>query len=383
MVDNFYCSQKFTDLSVDLEKRLLYSCCTATPEKIDLSWLKQNPGQLFNTANLQQERQDMLDDRPVASCQQACWVPESRGLESRRTQHKTYQLTRTDVKTSGPEKLNIILGSTCNLTCVYCCKQYSTAWTRDIKNNGVYFDDPRFNLLLIDEILSRISQPEHERSEGFDVIVKELSNYKNLEEIVITGGEPFLYNRFPDLLNDLAGNENLLFYTGLGVDSRRLITQLDRINHKEKITAMVSAETCDQLYEFNRYNNTYQRFLENVEILQSHMTVKFFSVLSNLTIHGLAEFVERFPDPDSSYNFCNDPDYLSINVLDDHTKHQLAQEISDSQIKIKDSIVTNMMKPCSESQRQQLSSYLSQFAQRRNLSLDIFPSSMLQWLNLI
>ena len=383
MIDNFYCSQKFTDLSVDLEKRLLYSCCTATPEKIDLVWLKQNPGQLFNTANLQQERQDMLDNRPVTSCQQACWIPESRGLESRRTQHKTYHLTRTDVKTPEPEKLNIILGSTCNLTCVYCCKQYSTAWTRDIKNNGVYFDDPRFNLVLIDEILSRISQPEHERSEGFDVIIKELSNYKNLEDIVITGGEPFLYNRFPDLLNDLARNKNLLFYTGLGVDSRRLSTQLDRINHKEKITAMVSAETCDQLYEFTRYGNTYQKFLENLEILQTHVTVKFFSVLSNLTIHGLAEFVDRFPDTDSSYNFCNDPDYLGINVLDDRTKDQVAKKISDSQIKIKDSIVTTMMKPCSELQRQQLSSYLGQFASRRNLSLDIFPSSMLQWLNLI
>lgn len=383
MIDNFYCSQKFTDLSVDLEKRLLYSCCTATPEKIDLAWLTQNPGQLFNTANLQQERQAMLGNRPVTSCQQACWIPESRGLESRRTQHKTYHLTRTDVKTSEPEKLNIILGSTCNLTCVYCCKQYSTAWTRDIKNNGVYFDDPRFNLVLIDEILSRISQPEHERSEGFDVMIKELSNYKNLEDIVITGGEPFLYNKFPDLLNDLARNKNLLFYTGLGVDSRRLSTQLDRINHKEKITAMVSAETCDQLYEFTRYGNTYQKFLENLEILQTHVTVKFFSVLSNLTIHGLAEFVDRFPDTDSSYNFCNDPDYLGINVLDDRTKDQVAKKISDSQIKIKDSIVTTMMKPCSELQRQQLSSYLSQFANRRNLSLDIFPSSMLQWLNLI
>jgi organic radical activating enzyme len=382
MVDNFYCSQKFTSLSVDLEKRLLYSCCSAVPEKIDLDWLKDNPGQLFNSLKLQQERQDMLDNQPVASCQQACWTPESQGLESPRTLHKTYNLTHTDTKTVDPGKLNIILGSTCNLTCVYCCKQYSTAWTRDIKNNGVYFDSARFNLVPLDKILSRISQPEHEQSEGFDIIVKELSNYKNLKEIVIDGGEPFLYNGFPDLLNSLSDNENLLFYTGLGVDGRRLIAQLDRIQHKEKITAVISAETCDRLYEFTRYNNTYQKFLENLKILQGHMTVKFSSVLSNLTIHGIVDFVDQFADQVSFYNFCNDPIYLSINVLDDKTKNNLATSISNSSIRLKDSIITTMMKPCSELQRQQLSSYLSQYAQRRNLTLDIFPLSMLQWLNL-
>lgn len=382
MVDNFYCSQKFTSLSVDLEKRLLYSCCSAVPEKIDLAWLKDNPGQLFNSLNLQQERQDMLDNRPVASCQHACWTPESQGLESPRTYYKTYQLTHTNTRTVEPEKLNIILGSTCNLTCVYCCKQYSTAWTRDIQNNGEYFDHPRFNLVPLDKILSRISQNEHERSEGFDIIVNELSNYKNLKEIVIDGGEPFLYNGFTDLLNSLSDNENLSFYTGLGVDSKRLSNQLDRIVHKQKITAVISAETCGQLYEFTRYNNTYQRFLENLKILQQHMTVKFSSVLSNLTIHGMVEFVEHFPDQDSSYNFCNDPNYLSINVLDDQTKDQLCQSISNSKIRLKDSIVSTMMKPCTELQRQQLASYLSQYAQRRNLALDVFPLSMLQWLNL-
>jgi organic radical activating enzyme len=382
MIDNFYCSQKFTSLSVDLEKRLLYSCCSAVPEKIDLAWLKDNPGQLFNSVHLQQERQAMMNNQPVASCQQACWTPESQGLESKRTYYKTYNLTHTDTKIVEPENLNIILGSTCNLTCVYCCKQYSTAWTRDIKNNGVYFDSPRFNLTPVDKILSRISQNEHTQSEGFDIIVNELSNYKNLKEIVIDGGEPFLYNGFPDLLNSLSDNKNLSFYTGLGVDSRRLTAQLDRIQYKEKVTAVISAETCDQLYEFTRYNNTYQRFLENLKILQDHMTVKFSSVLSNLTIHGLVNFVNQFPDHDSAYNFCTDPDFLNINVLDDETKDHLVNSISDSSVRLKDSIITSMMKPCTESQRQQLSSYLSQYAQRRNLALDIFPPSMLQWLNL-
>ena len=112
------------------------------------------------------------------------------------------------------------------------------------------------------------------------------------------------------------------------------------------------------------------------------MTVKFLSVLSNLTIHGIVDFVDKFSDQVSFYNFCNDPNYLSINVLDDETKNNLIKSVLDSNIKLKDNIVTTMMQPCTKLQRQQLSSYLSQYSQRRNLSLDIFPLSMLQWLNL-
>jgi organic radical activating enzyme len=382
MLDSYYCSQKFTSLSVDLEKRLIYSCCAAVPEKIDLNWLRENPGRLFASAKLQQERQAMLDNTPVDSCNKACWIPESQGLQSRREQYQTYKLTHTDTQVFEPEHLNIILGSTCNLTCSYCCKQYSTAWYRDIAQNGVYFDDARFNLTALDKILSQVSQDEHERSEGFDLIVKELTNYKNLKEIVIDGGEPFLYNRFPELLNSLDNSASIVFYTGLGVNTKRLLTQLKNIKHPEKVTAAVSAECCDSLYEFNRYNNSYQNFLENLKILQTFTTVKFSSVISNLTIHGLVNFVDQFPNTDKTYNICNDPDYLSINVLDDQTKLSLSKSILNSNVENADRIVSSMMKPCSEQQRQQLATYLDQFARRRNLKLDIFPSSMLQWLNL-
>jgi organic radical activating enzyme len=382
MVNSYYCSQKFTSLSVDLEKRLIYSCCAAEPEKIDLKWLRDNPGGLFASAKLQQERQAMLDNQPVASCSKACWVPESQGLQSRREQYQSYRLTHTDVQVAEPDHLNIILGSTCNLSCAYCCKQYSTTWYRDIAQNGVYFDDPRFNVTALDRILSQVSHDEHERSEGFDLIVSELANYKNLKEIVIDGGEPFLYNRFIELLNNLDRRAQITFYTGLGVNPKRLLAQLRMIKQPEKLTAAVSAESCHKFYEFNRYNNTYQDFLENLKILQDFVPVKFSSVISNLTLHGLTEFVEQFPNTPKVYNLCNDPPYLGVNVLDDQTKQALSKSLLNSNIENKDRIVSSMMRPCSDQNRQQLSTYLGQFAQRRNLKLDIFPSSMLQWLNL-
>jgi hypothetical protein len=380
---NFYCSQKFTYLSVDVEKRLMYSCCAATPEKIDLGWLKNHTGQLFNTPLLQVERQMMLDNIPVASCETNCWQPERENIASRRVWSNTGIKTHTNVQTVSPTTLNVILGSTCNLTCSYCCKQYSSAWRQDILNYGAYLDQDRYNPTNQDRVLLKISQAEHRESTAFQLIVNEVSNFDLLKTVVITGGEPLLYNGFIDLLNNFAKVPEIIFYTGLGVNSVRFSDQLKKINNKENIQVIVSGENCGKLYEFNRYNNTWQHFLTNLDILKTQgFNTKFSSVISNLTVFGLLDFFDYFPSDESTYNWCNDPEFLSVNVIDDNSKDQLIKQFKNKDHPIRDRLISSLGTACTENQRQQFSIYLSEFAKRRNLAIDIFPESMLQWLKL-
>jgi organic radical activating enzyme len=379
---NFYCSQKFTYLTVDVEKRLMHSCCAATPEKIDLNWLKNNTGQLFNTPLLQSERQMMLDNIPVASCEANCWKPERENITSRRKWSNTGIKTHTDVQTVSPTTLNIILGSTCNLTCSYCCKQYSSAWRQDILNNGPYLDQDRYTPTNQDRLLLKISQAEHKESLAFQMILDEISNFDHLKTVIITGGEPLLYNGFVELLNNFNNVPEIIFYTGLGVNSVRLNTQLTKIKNKENISVVVSGENCKSLYEFNRYNNSWERFLTNIDILKKHgFKTKFSSVISNLTIFGLSDFIDCFSD-EHMYNWCNDPEFLAVNVLDNASKNQIINQFKNKNCEMRDQLILTIETPCTEQQRQHLSTYLSEFAKRRQLSLDIFPSSMLQWLKL-
>lgn len=379
---NFYCSQKFTYLSIDVEKRLMYSCCSATPEKIDISWLKNNTGQLFNTPVLQTERQSMLDNIPVASCEANCWRPERENITSRRKWLNSEVKTHTNVQTVSPTTLNIVLGSTCNLTCSYCCKQYSSAWRQDIATNGSYLDQDRYNLTNQDRVLLKISQSEHRESSAFQLILDEISNFDLLKTVVITGGEPLLYNGFIDLLNSFDSGPEIVFYTGLGINPTRLEAQLKKIKNKENILAIVSGENCGKLYEFNRYNNTWPHFLKNLNILKNQgFKTKFSSVVSNLTVFGLAEFIDHFNE-EHTYNWCNDPEFLSVNVLDNTSKERLIAQFKDKDYIIKDQLISSLETPCTEQQRQQLSIYLSEFAKRRQLALDIFPESMLKWLKL-
>jgi hypothetical protein len=381
---NFYCSQKFTWLSVDLEKQLSYSCCSATPEKINISWLKQNPGQLFNTPMLHQDRVDMLANKPVSSCYDSCWKAESNGFSSRRTVMKSYETIPSNLNESTPTHLNINLGSTCNLTCSYCCKQYSSAWYRDIKENGSYFDNQdRFQLTPIDHIIAKISHRDYFDSDVVKTINNEIAHIGPVDNVQFSGGEPFLYNEFPKLLNSVNCASRTSFYTGLGVDTKRLKKQIGQIKQRDNLQVYVSAETCGKLYEFNRYGNSYESFLTNLKLLiEAGFSIKFHSVISNLTVLGLAEFVNTFSDIPVKFQFCTDPDFLSVNVLDDDTKDRLINILNNTNISLRDEIISNMQIPCQETQRQQCAHYIKEFVARRNLSFDIFPTSMLHWLNI-
>ena len=380
--DDFYCNQKFNWLSVDLEKRLTYSCCAAVPAKIDVLWLNKNPGKLFNTPQLIHERQLMLNNIPVASCKTACWDPEQQGLVSRRALWKSKIKTHSNLE-SHPTTLNIILGSNCNLTCSYCDKQYSTSWLQDINNVGPYLDIPKFKLTPVDQLILNISQKEHQDSPGFNTLINEIESFDNIDQIIITGGEPFLFNNLPSLLNKLHTAAKIRVYTGLGVNTTRLKTQLDKINKVENLTIVVSAENIGKFYEFNRYGNSYDNFCKNLNLLREYkVNLKFSAVVSNLTIFGLVDFVEQYGDENIIYQLCNDPTYLKVNVLDLTSVDKLIPAIKSSNILIKDAIIQNLKISSTKEQQQHCSIFLKEFARRRNLNLDIFPHSMLQWLNL-
>jgi organic radical activating enzyme len=379
---NFYCSEKFTWLSVDLEKRQIFSCCAARPEQVNVNWVKLNPGQLFNTPLLQQERQQMLSNHSVDSCEDVCWKLERQNLTSRRQMLGSDVCTHTDIKVKEPKKLNIVLGSTCNLTCSYCCKNYSSAWYRDIVEHGPYLDQERFTLTTRDKLLANISHNEHQESSGFQTLLAEIQNFSEVEEIYVTGGEPFLYNALPDLLNKLVTTNNkIICYTGLGVDSKRFKSQLVKIQQRPNIKITVSGETCNEFYEFNRYGNSWNNFVDNLTHLKTQgFDYDFSSVLSNLTVFGLMEFVELFTDNTIKYQFCSVPDFLNVNVLDDISKKQLIEVFANSNLLFKDQLIDSMSKPCTDLQRDQLSLYVKEFAKRRNLNLDIYPKNFTNWI---
>lgn len=382
----FYCNQKFWWLSVDIEKSNTLSCCAAAPERIDLEWLENNPGQLFNTLSLQQERTDMLQGIPVKSCYATCWKAESNNLPSRRIHLKGDKVTHTNI-TSIPETLHIIVGSNCNMTCVYCCKQYSSAWRNDIITNGNYStttNDDRFVLNTSDRILVKLGQKDIANTQMNAILLHELgilADNTSIKEIQINGGETFLYLFLSQLVEALPSTVLIKIWTGLGVDKKRFSRELDKLKKFPNIQLVISAENIGQSYEFNRYGNTWQQFQDNLNYIKdSGISYKFNATISNLTVFGLVDFYSFVGSAEVQFEPCTDPEFLSINTMDDASRATVVDSVDSLPGDIKNLILTSLQQPVEELSRVNLKSYLVEFAQRRNLTLDCFPKSFITWI---
>lgn len=372
--NNFYCSQKFWWLTVDPERRLLASCCKADSEEINIQWLKNNPGKLFNTPNLQSEREMLLAGKCAPSCVTPCYKPESQGIPSQRILSKSNEVTHTSINAT-PRVVEINLGSDCNMTCVYCTKRYSSAWLRDAAAN-TYLDAPRFNITNEDKLLLKLSQNTIKDSSQYQTIVNEVKSLTGVQTLKFSGGEPFLYNTLVDLVTDMNASD-VIINTGLGVNPTRFERLLSKLDNTT-VQLAISAENVGKLYEFNRNGNTFNNFLENLNtVIKYKFKYRFSSTLSNTTIHGFKEFQNEFATPDDFINIVIDPTYQATHIIDEASKNSLLQldyKYHDSEIK------QSLGSISSQADIDNFKEYIVKFSTYRNLSLDIFPVSFTKWI---
>ena len=297
---DYYCSMKFQFLKIDLESKTTYNCHAAKPHSIDMMWVKNNPGNLFNTDININERKMMLANQRNHSCEQNCWTAEDHGAISPRLFQQGNIRTHDQVVTN-PEILDLTIGSDCNLTCSYCCKEFSSAWRNDLAKNGSYNiteSDNRFQLTSFDQVLMKINQPELKTSSHYQTLLNEIHLVApGLKNLIITGGEPFLDNQLVDTITQLSTDAVIEMYTGLGVSESRFKKIIDKIQHVPKLVLIISAESTSKFFEFNRYGNIWNDFVSKVRyIKEKNINFQFHATITNLTMFDFKNFVEYFPD---------------------------------------------------------------------------------------
>jgi organic radical activating enzyme len=384
---DYYCSYKFKYLKIDLVSNATYNCHAAKQHVIDFEWLTNNRGNVFNTNINIAERQMMLANQRNASCEENCWPLEDKGAVSPRLWQNGKIKTHTNVHTQ-PEILEIKLNDNCNLSCSYCCKEYSSAWRRDLDINGNYTidtGDTRYQLTSRDKIMIKVSQNEVKNTTQFQLLMDEIKSFAPvLKEIVITGGEPLLDNQLFDVLDAVSNSSAVInIYTGLGVDVKRFQRMLDKIKRIPTAMISVSAECTHKFYEFNRYGNLWTEFLDKIELLKkSNIEFRFSTAISNLTVFGLADFIKYFVDQRIGLVFVHQPSMMASYVLDADSKQQIMQHIQSLPEHYQTQIAQSIQADPSESQRQQMSEFLKEYVARRNLDISIYPKSFLDWLGI-
>lgn len=383
---DYYCNNKFKFLKIDIENKNTYVCHAAKPHRIDVEWLLNNPGEIFNTDINVQERQQMLRNERTSSCEQNCWFAEDKGGQGPRILQKGYERTHFQIRTK-PEIIDVTIGSDCNLQCTYCSKVNSSAWRNEIVRYGNYHqvgESNRYTMSPADRLLRKLSQKEKIQSNYYQAIMTELvALSKDAKEIVITGGEPMLYDALPDMLESLSSCPKIKLFTGLGVSMKRFEKMVQKIIQFPQVFFCVSIENIGHLYEFNRYGMRWTDAENKLSLLQSRGAhVIMHSTLSNLSVFGFPDFHNKFADQyQISVDFVHTPRFMSMYVMDDCSKKDLLARIDLSGIPMKDYLTQTLQITPSEDQRKHLSNFLKQFRSRHSVSLSsVFAQSFLDWL---
>ena len=175
--------------------------------------------------------------------------------------------------------------------------------------------------------------------------------------------------------------------TGLGYSKGRLRKILDNISKYKQIKLVISGESLGKNYEFNRYGNTYNHFLEMLDIIKSYtVDYSFNTTYSNITVFDYVDFYENFQNIKKTLNLVYDPTFMSIEVMDHNSKDLIRKQIENSSLKNTQnskSILSGLDKDYSEEQRKNLEIFVKEFCKRRKITLDFAPNSFKTWLNLL
>jgi organic radical activating enzyme len=390
---SYYCSMKFRFLKIDLNKTTIYTCDAAAPNRVNLDWVESNPGQLFNTDSTVNDRRLMLQNIRNSNCEQNCWPAEDKGSVSPRLHRKGDIKTHTEIYQT-PEIIDITINSECNLSCSYCCKEYSSSWRKDIIKNGDYKITglaDRYQLTPKDLVIDQLSQSDAKSTRNYQLLLNEVKlAAPTLKKLYVTGGEPLLDNYLVETLLDISFNPEIDFnlFSGLGMSMSRFTKLLDKLsalsNKYKNFRLKISAESLDKFYEFNRYGNTWQDFQEKIDLLkQRNIKFIFHSVMSNLTLFGFYDFYNKFRDIDFNIDFVHQPHMLSPHVLDEDSKTVIRNQLSTLDFKYTPELFKSLEPTPTDLEKLNLKEFLLEFTTRRpGLTLDIFPKSFLKWMDI-
>ena len=381
---DYYCSTKFTELQVHVQSRLLYNCCKAYPERVDLDWLEANPGKLFHTDTMLEDRRLMLDNKSCVSCHYGCYKYEDQGLTS------TRQKYINDAKISDPHApirdLNISLSTDCNLTCMYCTPEWSSSWQRDVEKNGDYLLDgvPVKQNDNWSNLWAKMKQKSRGmESRFFALLLREIKLSAGLQSVSVLGGVPLLNNQLDQMLDHVHGKK-ITITTGLGVSHTRLRQVLQKTKGMD-VRFQISGESTGQLFELIRHGVTWKNFNDRVSMIEENGNkIKFMSTISNLSVLGFADFYDLYSNKhEIEINYLTETAWMMPHILDDRSKNDFINSTRAKHNLPEFNTILDMIdKTPDDKDRINTGDYLKQFSSRRSVDLNFLPEHFRKWCGL-
>ena len=354
-ISSSFCAAKWYNATIWLGNGRTASCHLPPAHSIPLESIESNPSALHNTAYKKEKRKEMLDGVRCDECAY-CWTVEDKrdtAVYSDRA-YKSHVYSEQDInllKEIGlsdvdPKTLEISFDNLCNLSCSYCNAEFSSTWSTDIKENGLY---PTTNTSGGGTFRNagEHALPFGNKNENNPYVAAffkwfHASLKDNLTELRVTGGEPTRSPWFWKLLDecentkfDFAVNSNLI------MDQARMNKLIESSKKFKTFDLYTSCESYGEHAEFVRSGLDYEQWRNNLVQFSNdghYRMIHIMMTISALSIWTITEFMSdilelrkhsRSRQFHMSVNILRYPSFQNINILPEELKLSQATKISN------------------------------------------------------
>ena len=427
-----FCGAKWYNATTWLGSGTTASCHHPTAHKIPLVELRDDYTAIHNTKHKKAARKMMQEGERPLECEY-CWRIEDMGKDAVsdrvfKSQIYSEQDLQEAYDKSWEASVNlktfeIAFDRTCNLACSYCNPSFSTTWARDIKKNGPYQN------LLSDgagafEQDGSWTEPygRDEENPYITAFWKWWDNglSESLEELRVTGGEPLmsgntwkLFDWFEEQDSDMrfSINSNL-------IAKDEIVDKLIEKSHCVKNFELYTSAECfgvHQEYLRDGFNwEVWHRNMLRFANEGNYNSINIMMTITGLSLFSTADFLDEVYEmkkhsksghhPVVSVNILRFPSFQNILTLPkeirEHCRQELVLWFEENRAKpqwlefelasierLIEYLATDETPHRNASNRdtlwQDMKSFYTQYDERRNKDINVFPKIFTDWYNTI
>jgi len=328
-ISSSFCAAKWYNATIWLGSGMTTSCHHPPAHLVDADKVRANPRLLHNTDQKKDDRKKMLSGERPAGCEY-CWKIEDIGrdnISDRVYKSKIYPIEALHEASRTPvdqdvnlRTLEIAFDRTCQFACSYCNPAFSTTWVNDIRRNGAYQrleSDGRNHFTHTHESAQpfRITETNPYIDAFFAWWDSDL--HRTLQELRITGGEPFMSAHTWRLIDWFRNNQGrsqtrLAINSNLGpqVDVYRLLDSTEGMD----VEIYTSMEAVGKQAEYIRDGLDYPLWRQNVQaLLDAGRTVHCMCTINALCLTTLPQLLNELVEWKRTYG--RDRINFTLNIL--------------------------------------------------------------------
>jgi organic radical activating enzyme len=360
---NSFCGAKWFNATTWLGSGTTASCHHPPAHKIPLEEVLADPSAIHNTKHKKLMRKMMqMGERP-SECEY-CWKIEDIGRDnvsdrvfksiiySEEELEKAYSADWKD--NTSLRTFEIAFDRTCNLACSYCNASFSTAWARDIKQNGPYQN-------LVSDGAGAFEQDgswadpfgKDDTNPYVDAFWKWWNNglSDTLRELRITGGEPLMSPETWKLLDWFEQQDSEIAFainTNLIAKDETIDRLIEKTKKIKNFSLYTSCETTASHAEYIRDGFNYETWRKNLIRILNEGDVSGLNIMmtiNSLCLFNITEFMDDIYSikemrnsrtPTMSLNLLRFPSFQSPLAMPDHIKNHCREKLQTWYNQVKD-----------------------------------------------